>query len=146
MSKETFHHPTVPHYCPTDTPRPKRKGPRPLPEFISNEKARIMAARRYIWKWIRENWKEGDRFIVECPTKEELKELNQGKSPEDHSYLCIPDWVERNAGRMGTYKGMQAVGIVTQVIVELDPPPRKYDSRICSYVHFYHYVDKVKNA
>ena len=137
MSKDTFHHPTVPHYCPTDTPRPRRKGIRPLPEFMVGHKAAVAQARRFVWKWIRENWAIGERFHIVEPDVDE----DPLKSAFSKNY----------GGRTGVFAGLNLVGSITMVQFRFDDfrDGDRYDSRdttkspfSCSPFNWYHSAEK----
>ncbi len=138
MSKESFHHSTVPHYCPTDAPRPRRKGLRELPEFLQDKRAGLMQARKYVWKWVRDNWAPGERFYVALP--------REGDDPKKSR------WARRNGGRTGTFVKLDFNGHATVVYYRLDGPPApddRYDSSDTalspyqiSAFDFYHYAVK----
>jgi hypothetical protein len=124
----------VPYYAHPDTPSPR---PRKIPassQEVQNNKANRMIAHRYVRTFIKENWKEGDRFQITTKTLQR--------------YDSLGGWYDKKseqAGLTGTFKEMKLCGNVYFIYLSWDDPTYKITglgrTRLGMF-DFYHFAFK----
>jgi hypothetical protein len=110
-----FNKPGVPYYAHPDTPAPRPRELPPLPQEIADGKANQMIARRHVRTFIKDNWKEGDRFII---TPNPLKKW-------DHYLKCFIERKSEQAGLSGIFKELKLCGTAWFVHLSWDDPTYK---------------------
>lgn len=98
MSKESFNHPTVPHYAKPETKPLRPREPREIPEWLLLEKITKGRIYQAIYNWIRANWKEGDTFFL------------------GENAPASPNYNIRN--RYGKFKMLKPMGVASRVVVD----------------------------
>ncbi len=132
-----FHERGVPWYCRSDFKLPKYHPPaRDLPPEEVSSRASKMRADRYVRKWIRLNFKEGDLFLVvippdpNLPPHEHENKIGAFKELVCHGtnwWVTVSEWVfgENKNRRIGAHRFFNAAVKIDQDGNELptNPPP-----------------------
>lgn len=128
----------VPHYAhpTTNAIRPREIN---LPDAEQLEwKARKMASYEFVRSFIRENWKEGDRFVVSSETRQVWDYKLKTHFPSTCSH----------ANKTGKFKALKNIGMAWYVLVEWDDPdysPVGLGKGKMGMFDFYHYGFKENN-
>lgn len=97
MSQKNYNAFGVPHYANSETPPVRPKPPRELPDWIIKEKIKRSKALQWIYKWIRANWKEGDRLqirdYVDSPTRVLNNRIGRFVR-KNHVDQIVVDWID----------------------------------------------------